>query len=317
MKFQILSKAANKVVCVAGKHGRALQKCSPQILLGVGVIGVVGTIIWASYESTKLGETLDECADRMDEVKTPPDEWIDAEDGEFVPDSKEIGKVYLANAWSIMRLYVGPAFLGVASIALIVESHHILNLRYLSSVAAYETVDQAFEEYRGRVREDLGEDADLQYRYGWKEETIEREVEGKNGKKKVVEETVRTLDKDNITGEFARFFDETCMPYWSEDPEKNLLFLKMQQQTANDRLRMQESLLLNEVFDMLGLPRTTEGATCGWIRNKNRKDRVDFGIFDPVTGAPKANWANRRFINGYEPIVLLDFNCHRNAYKEI
>ena len=54
---------------------------------------------------------------------------------------------------------------------------------------------------------------------------------------------------------------------------------------------------------MLDIPRTAAGQVLGWRYDKNKKSNdVSFGIFEGNT--PKA----RDFVNGYEKVVLLDFN---------
>ena len=105
----------------------------------------------------------------------------------------------------------------------------------------------------------------------------------------------------------ARFFDE-CSPMWHKDTDfekryrYNLMFLKQQQEYANHLLKMRGHLFLNEVYDMLGMPRSTDGGKVGWIYDLDNPvgdNFVDFGIFTPF---------NSEFINGVKPTALLDFN---------
>lgn len=65
----------------------------------------------------------------------------------------------------------------------------------------------------------------------------------------------------------------------------NKHYLNMQQTYANDLLRAKRRLYLNEVYDMLGLPRTEEGQVVGWIYQENNPigdNYVDFGITNYV-----------------------------------
>lgn len=105
---------------------------------------------------------------------------------------------------------------------------------------------------------------------------------------------------------YAVFFDETCLG-WSKNPELNKIFLLQQQETANLKLRQNGYLFLNEVYDMLGVPRTAYGQLAGWVYYNNpyldSDNYVDFGIFDVQ---------NRDFVNGRERSTLLDFNCMGN-----
>ena len=98
---------------------------------------------------------------------------------------------------------------------------------------------------------------------------------------------------------YARVFDKTSI-MWDHNGEVNRHFLKAQQSFANDLLKFNGHLFLNEVYDLLGMPRTKAGAIVGWIYNSENGDGyVDFGLDRP--GAA-------RFVNGYVSTVILDFN---------
>lgn len=100
---------------------------------------------------------------------------------------------------------------------------------------------------------------------------------------------------------YAKFFDESCVG-WTKYPECNLMFLKVQEHYANEKLRARGYLFLNEVYDMLGMPRTKAGQVIGWVYDVNNPEGdnyIDFGIHAEH---------NRNFVNGYESTVLLDFN---------
>lgn len=100
---------------------------------------------------------------------------------------------------------------------------------------------------------------------------------------------------------YARWFNETCIA-WTKYPEQNHHFLLHQQSYANEKLKARGYLFLNEVYDMLGIPRTSAGQLVGWTydnENPIGDNFVDFGLF---------NTRNENFVNGYEESVLLDFN---------
>ena len=85
----------------------------------------------------------------------------------------------------------------------------------------------------------------------------------------------------------------------------------MQQDAATKRLKQQGWLLLNDVYDMLGIPRTKDGMVIGWVYDEKHPvgdNFVDFGIYDTNRAS------NRDFVNGYERTILLDFNVDGNIY---
>lgn len=105
--------------------------------------------------------------------------------------------------------------------------------------------------------------------------------------------------------EYAKFYDCGCTG-WTKDPELNLMFLRKQQDFLNDRLKAEGYLFLNDVYDALGIQKTKIGQIAGWVydeKNPVGDNYIDFGIYDTHREA------NRRFVNGLERTILLDFNC--------
>lgn len=71
------------------------------------------------------------------------------------------------------------------------------------------------------------------------------------------------MSDENI---FIEKFDSQSQ-YWSKDRAFNEIFLVSQHIHATDLLRSRGHLFLNEVHDMLGLPRTSEGQLVGWLHS--------------------------------------------------
>ena len=92
------------------------------------------------------------------------------------------------------------------------------------------------------------------------------------------------------------------------------MFLRRQQDAANEILKDKGHMFLNEVYDMLGIHRTSAGQIVGWIydeKNPIGDNYIDFGIYD--VNKPK----NRDFVNGIERSILLDFNVDGVIYNLI
>ena len=144
----------------------------------------------------------------------------------------------------------------------------------------------------------------------WRLRRFLEEIKWKKEKK--VKKTYKVTGYDGIS-EHARFFDESC-PDFSKDPEYNKMFLKAQERYANDLLRVNGHLFLNDVYKMLGMQPSKAGQVMGWIYDGDSKNPVfnnyvDFGIEDVYKEA------NRRFVNGHERAVLLDFNIDGNVWE--
>ena len=173
--------------------------------------------------------------------------------------------------------------------------------------AAYIALSQSFKAYRKRVTDKYGREEDLELLYGThKEKVTETNEDGKKTKKEV------NVINDIQCDEYTRFFDASCRG-WEPSAEMNMLSLLNVQKQANRMLKSKGSLFLNEVYDLLGIERTKTGAIVGWIYDRDNPvgdNEVDFGIFDVKFHDDKVGdgLAQRRFVNGLEDVVLLNFN---------
>ena len=297
------------------KVGFELKKHSPEILVTAGVVGTVATTVMACKATTKAGDILDEFNSNMDDIN----KVVEMGKEEYTEDvmKKDIAIVYVQTGVKFAKLYAPSVVLGALSITSILAGHNILRKRNVALAAAYATIDKSFKEYRGRVVERFGKELDHELRYNIKAKEFEEVQTDDKGKEKVVKNTVQVSELNEIS-DYAKFFDEGCNG-WTKDPEANLLFLKKQQTYANNRLKANGYLFLNEVYEMLGIPRTKAGQVVGWIydeKNPVGDNYVDFGIYDTNKNSNWAN-ANKDFVNGYERSILLDFNVDGDILNNI
>jgi hypothetical protein len=183
-------------------------------------------------------------------------------------------------------------------------SHVILNKRNGAAMAAYAAVQKGYDQYRERVRKELGAEKDREFAYG--AETESEVVAASLDGKKVTRDQKVVKDRGLGGSPYAVVFDERS-PKFSKAPGRNQMTIQMLQAWANDKLRARGHLFLNEVYDMLQLPRTKAGACVGWVYRrdnepKNGDNYVSFGVFD---GDPE--WVEA-FIDGKEKYAVLDFN---------
>lgn len=292
----------NKITRTAHRVGFQVKKASPEILVAAGVAGIVTSAVMACKATTKAGAIKDELKTGMDQINEV------ANDPKIKNYSEEDKKkdtviVYTQAAVKYIKLYGPSVLLGAASIACIVSSHNILKKRNVALAAAYAGIDRSFKAYRGRVIERFGEELDKELRYNIKAKEFEETTTDSKGKEKTVKTTVNVADPNEYS-DYARFFDEACRG-WTKDPEYNLMFVKNVQNTANDMLKAKGYLFLNDVYEMLDIPRTKAGQIVGWIYDEKHPvgdNFVDFGIYN--LNVEKA----RNFVNGYERSILLDFN---------
>lgn len=298
-----INRAVNKVAFKMKKH-------APEILVIAGVGGTIVTTVMACKATTKIDEVLAENKEQIAKTKNYVEETGFSDKYTEKDYQKDLTVMYTQRGLKLFKLYAPAIAVGTISITAILAGHNVLKKRNVALAAAYEVVNKNFKDYRGRVVDRFGNELDRELRYNIRKEEVEKTViDEKTGKERTVKEITEIADIDP-SSEYAKFFDESC-PGWTKDPEYNLMFLRNQQQYANDLLESRGYLFLNEVYEMLGIQRTRQGQVIGWIYDKNVIDKVNFGIYNI------ANPANRRFVNGYERSILLDFNVDGDILNAI
>ena len=292
-----------KVKFIVGRGGLLLKKHSPDILFGLGVIGMVGSAVMASKASVNLTEVRTENAvSAMDERKRLNTLGLEQDSAEY---KQAVGRKHISNSFSYVKMYAPAVSVGAASIAMLVVGHQTNKKRVASALAAYAIVERAYTQYRGRVVEKYGSETDNNFRFG-KAENRSYSTLNEDGKKVKVKNRVWTLDDES--SEYARFFDEFSV-VWRNEPSLNLYFLKTQQAYFNDMLITRGHVFLNEVYDSLGIPRTKAGAVVGWVKREidplSGDGYIDFGLVSDLNAA---------FINGHEASVLIDPNVDGVIY---
>lgn len=292
----------NVVTSKVGRQILIAQKHSPVLLFGAGVVGVVTAAVLASRATLKLEETLDDIHKDLANAGV-----LNEKNPSLYPDNDYLRDktiIYTRAVGRVVKLYAPAVAVGGLSIAALTGSHIILNRRNIALTAAYAAIEKGFRQYRDRVVKEFGEDKDREYRYG----LVDKEIVEETETGPVTRVVKGVPNKDGSI--YARFFDESSSS-WNKIPSYNQLFLQCQQNYANDLLRSRGHLFLNEVYDMLGLERSKEGAVVGWVLDGNGDDFVDFGVFrgDEFMG--------QQFVNGAERSVLLDFNVDGVIYDKI
>ena len=311
MKNEIMTKA-NRFIHTAGLQ---LKKHSPEILMVAGIAGTITSTVMACKATSKVDEILDELNHKKEQINMVMNDE-DYKDCDYTEDDKikDLTIFYTQAGVKLLKVYAPAIVLGTLSIGCIVAGHNILRKRNLALMAAYTVVDKGFKQYRKNVVERFGNEIDKELRYNIKSKEVEKVVTDKKGVEKIEKETVKELDEKALSeySEYARFFDAGSTQF-EKDPEYNLMFLRKTQDWANEKLKADGHLFLNDVYVMLGIPKSRVGQIAGWIYDEkcpNGDNYVDFGIYENRE-------ANRRFVNGQEYNILLDFNVDGIIYDQI
>ena len=284
-----------------------IEKHSPEILITLGIVGVVGSTIIACRATTKVKDIFDESKETLSKVR----EGMETGEIEGVEYSKEDGSrdttiIYVQTGFKIVKLYAPAVILGTLSLASIISSNNILRTRNIALGAAYATLDKSIKDYRNNVVNRFGEKVDRELRHNLttiKQEMIEVD---ENGKEKKVKKEIEVANGE-LTSEYASYFDEGSV-YYQTNSDYNMSFLKAQQSYANDILQVRGHIFLNEIYDNLGLPRTKAGQIVGWTKN-GPDGYVNFRI-NEVYRKDEAT-------DIYKPVIMLDFNVEGNVWDKM
>lgn len=277
-----------------------VKKQSPHILFIAGVLGSITSTIMACRATLKLTTTLDEIQTDIKSINDMKQHMSHSAVDTYSEKQykKDAAYVYTKATLKITKLYAPSAIVGIVSIGALTGSHIQLTKRNTALMAAYAAVQKAYDDYRERVRDQLGEEKELEIYHAGKTDIIKNELDKK--------EEIKTVDP-NKWSPYAVFFDD-YNKNWEKDPELNRLYVQCQQNYANNLLRARGHLFLNEVYDMLGVDRSKAGSVVGWVIGKDGDNFVDFGIFEAF---------NARFVNGWERSIILDFNVDGVIWDKI
>lgn len=276
------------------------QKNSPEILLGIGIVGFIGTVVTACIASSKVESVLDDHKIKMSKIEEAKEliasGEMDAEDYTQKDEILDKVKFYTETGVALLKLYGPTIGLGAMSVYCVLSGHKILNGRYVGALTAYNGLLGTFKKYRKNVVDAYGQDVDRAMRYG-AEYILEKK---KNEKGEKVTEKKENIEMTFPEDDTARYFDAQN-PNWDPNPNFDIMFLRGQQNILNDILQTRGHVFLNEVYDALGFNHTPQGAVLGWVKGMG-DDYIDFGLYD------QSKDPIRRFVNGQDNVVLLEFN---------
>lgn len=281
---------------IISRASHTVVKYAPQILIGVGIGAGVGATVTAFRAYPKVDEVLGSWKSQVKVIKEEKNNLTKNE--------------YHANQFRVVKDHIGklavavapPVLLTAVSVTSILAGVGILNTRNAGLATALAGVQKSYNRYREEVRKEYGKEADRTI--------LERSVAQQyQDYSRTFTEGDETFTETNIIqNEYARWFDDSSIHY-SNNAQQNLAFLVLTQRAMNDRLKYDGVVLLNDVYEALGIPRTAVGAIVGWT-NDGGDGFIDFGIFEEDASQKK-----RDFVNGYEKSVLLDFNVEGSVYQ--
>lgn len=204
-------------------------KHSPEILIGLGIAGMISTTILAVKATPKALRLIEEKKHELEVEKLTPVETV-------------------KTAW---KCYVPAAVTGVASVACLIGSSSVNSKRNAALATACKISESAFSDYREKVVETIGEK---------KEKTVRDKVSEKQLKENPVSGT-----NVIVTGKGKTLcFDPLSSRYFYSDLEKIHRAANKLNYEINTAPFHNQGVTLNDFYDEVGLPGTMTGDSLGW-----------------------------------------------------
>lgn len=251
-----------KLCRVCGKTRLYLRRSSPTVLCCVAAVGVVGTAVAAAKATPKAVKLLEEAAD---------------EKGDDLSKTEMVAVV--------AHLYIPAVTVGAGTIFCIFGAN-VLNRQYQAQLmSAYVLLKNYHREYRDKLIELHGEEADIEVR----NEMVRKRCDFHPVDCDAPDE--RVIFYDEISGESILLYERELI-----DAEYHF----------NRNFTMRGYAFLNEFYEILGLPRTEYGEVAGWSMSSGIM-WVDFEhrMIDPGDGAPACYSIDMVF----SPEVLEEWEC--------
>lgn len=232
-----------KVGNVLNTIGAAAKKYSPEILTGVGIVGMISTTVLAVRATPKALIILE---DKKREKKL---EAIGTDKTGVELTRLEVVK----SAW---KCYIPATVTGVCSVACLVGASSINARRHAALLAAYTLSETALSDYKDKVVETFGEKKAQEVRDAIAKEKVDSNPVDSN--EIVLTDKGESLCYDAISGRYFKSDIE-----WIRRCVNNL----------NERLLFDTYVSLNEFYDEIGLDEISIGDKLGWTVNPDSSDK--------------------------------------------
>ena len=246
-----------------------VSKRSPEILTGIGIVGMVTTTILAVKATPRALDLINDAAiekvDNQVKSEKEPDEM-----------SKKLTTIDIIKAaW---KPYIPAAITGTVSIACLIGASSVNARRNAALYSAYKLSETALSDYKDQVIETMGEKK-------------EKEIREKIAQKKVDDQPVAKSEVIVTGTGNVLFLEPVSQRYFTSDIETVRKIIN----DLNYRLTtgMEEYISLSEFYDEIGLSHTAISDDIGWNINRDGQIAIDM----PATKTDKG-----------EPCLMLDYH---------
>ena len=289
-----IKRTVNSIKLGAKKH-------KPEIFFGLGVVSVIGGTVLACKQAMDLPDILKEHKRQMEIVHDPKQ----------VPETEKkklTTKVYFNTAAKIVKKFSLPVAIEICAFIFFGVSFKTLKNENKELAATCANLAMALKNYREGVVDRYGEEVDYQIANGIKKVEVEETVTDEKGKEKKVKKEVEVCDPGKNASIYTKWLTQSNCN-WNDNDEIMLMFIRGQQNWANDILHSKGHVTLNEVYKLFDFKETKTGMIAGWI------DDPKYGDAYVEITAEKVNTMNEA--GQLEAAWKLDFNVDGSIYERM
>lgn len=149
-----------------------------------------------------------------------------------------------------LPVYIPTIVVGVSTIACIFGAN-VLNIKQQASLtSAYALLDSSYKEYKEKVNELYGENADMRVR------------------EELAKDKFDEAELIKATGDELLYYDEFSGRYFNATPAR----VQYAQYNLNRDIQLQGYASLNDYYEYLGIDPIDSGDAFGWTESRNREE---------------------------------------------
>ena len=222
-----------------------LSKYEPEILMGMGISGMIFSTVWAIKATKKATRILDNKKVELNKEKLS---------------AKEI----FVEVW---RLYLPVVVSSVISVPCIIAGNRVSNKRTAAIAAAYTLSETALQTYQDKTRELVGEKKEKDIHEAASKENVGKTYSGSN--------VILTGDGDSL------FFEPLSGRYFKSSWNK--ILKAANELNAEAVSGIFGEITLTDWFSKLGLNKTEVSGTTGWTLKDGVKGLIEIQIDSSLT----------------------------------
>lgn len=282
----------------------------------------VAAVIFMAKQAPKAEKVLVPANKKIDKLKEELNnqEAIDNHLIDPAEHKQEIKKIQVDTFKQLSKIYAKPVIFTGLSLTFMGFGYKSMRDKQIGLTAAYVTLENAFKQYRNRVADAVGKNAENDIFRNMKTKTITKCIEDPTtGEMKEIEENIKQAGSGGV---WELWFDASS-PLWAKNGRINFETLMARQKEANIMLKSQGYLFLYDVIDALDIPKSTiskdllaASRVIGWIYDpydETKASWVSFGISDE---SGHYNEAGEALFNNDEKDIMLSFNCDGNIVSK-